>query len=109
MSRATADVQAHWSAIRRGGKAKTNTVGGRVDAPAASAPSARQLNGSGAQTALAAHRAKLEHDYFRGNPVRVRLLREAAAAFDDLMARQKAEARKKGGRPRKVPEVVIDE
>lgn len=101
MSRADVAVQGFWSQLRKGRKAKptvkrqaTVTLPGlryrELDAP----------NSARAAAALAAHRELIELQYFKGNRRRIRLLREAAAAFDAQMARDRAA--KKGGRPKKV-------
>lgn len=49
---------------------------------------------------IAAHRARIEHDYIRGNPRRLQMLREAAAEFDAAITKVREAARKRG-RPRK--------
>lgn len=110
MSATTAATETFWREVRLRHRKVKESDRARARRLAEGQPrAAHRLKSAETPTALAAHRAALEHDYFRGNPRRLQLLREAAALFDDMMARQKAEARKKGGRPRKVPEVVLDD
>jgi hypothetical protein len=94
MSSTYREVNAFWKAIRQGKKAKyTPRAPGRRRQQSPGV--AHRLKDAKTPSALAAHRAALEHDYFRGNPVRVAALREAAADFDALMEREK-QARPKG-------------
>ena len=52
-------------------------------------PSAHKLRDAATPSELAAHRAAIEHDYFRGNMERIQLVREAAAEFDRAMANKR--------------------